>query len=600
MTRKTALVLAALVALNLIVFAQTLGHQFVNYDDGQYVFENPHVKKGLTGESIRWALTSTELGYYPLTWLSHMLDVELFDLNPRAHHATAVLLHILSTVVLYFALRRLTGSDLRSAVVAALFAIHPMHVESVAWVSERKDTLSTLFGMLALAAYPQRKIVVALAFAASLASKQMLVTLPFVLLLIDFWPLRRRDWKRAVIEKIPLFALTIAGAVLAVIGQRQLEAMQTTEVVSMSDRLQNALFAYAAYVGKLLWPANLAVLYPFEPVSGGEAAIGLVVVAALVALAVFAARRGYRPLFTGIFWFLGTLVPVIGIVHIGAHSMADRYTYFPYIGLFIALVWGLSDLADRLKLPEGAPAIVAALAIAVCTAVAWKQTTYWRNSETLFTRTIAVTGPNAIMEYSLGQSLQLTEPDRALTHLRCAIEIVGGTRNPFVAQFHTGVGTALLMKARSERDATAAVKLIDEAAAAYNRAIEIDPAGSGNARRNLALAAEMKRQVRPAETAAEDAQISALFDSGLRSLAANDFEAAIATFRRAMDLDPAAVDARIYLALTFMRAQRNAEALQQLEEARQLDPERANRYVTRALRMPEGANNLDALIARLR
>src|SRR5687767_3279441 len=191
MTRKTALVIVALAALNLVVFAQTLRHDFVHYDDGQYVFQNVHVRQGLTSESIRWALTSTELGYYPLTWLSHMLDVELFGLKPGGHHGSAFLLHLLSTLVLFFALRRLTGSEGRSAVVAALFAIHPMHVESVAWISERKDTLSTLFGMLALAAYPKRKIAVALAFAASLASKQMLVTLPFVFLLIDYWPLQR-------------------------------------------------------------------------------------------------------------------------------------------------------------------------------------------------------------------------------------------------------------------------------------------------------------------------------------------------------------------------------------------------------------------------
>ena len=592
------LILTALTVLDLLVFGQILGHSFVAYDDGLFVYENAQVKRGLTSESVRWALTSAELGYYPLTWLSHMADVELYGMNAGGHLATALLLHILSTCVLFLALRSLTANTVNSAVVAALFAVHPMHVESVAWVSERKDTLSTLFGMLALAAYARfactrsalHMVLVALAFAASLASKQMLVTLPFVLLLLDFWPLGRRDWSRAVIEKIPLFVLTAAAMSLAFLGQRNLQAIQAA--MPLSDRIENALVAYVKYIGKLFWPTDLAALYPLTDVSFGDAALAALLLLAITAL-LFALRRSAPYLITGWLWFLGTLVPVIGIVQIGSQSMADRYTYVPYIGLFIAIVWAI---------PKRALVPAAAIVIAVCAFLAWKQASFWRNTESLFEHTLAVTGPNALAEYTLGQTLQLTDPDRALTHLRRAIEITesstaaAGTPH---AQAYVGVGTALLMKARAENDPAARTKLIDEATAAYERAIAIDPEGTASARRNLAVAASMRPRVLPAAPP-DVRELNALIEDGVRRLNANDVDGAVNAFREAVRREPAAVAWRVYLALAYMKGNRNADAAAQLEEARRLDASRANDYVTKALRMTPDPANLDTTISRLR
>lgn len=612
MKTSTPVILAALFLLNVLVFAQALSHPFVAYDDGQYVFENDQVRAGLTGSSVAWAWTSTSLGYYPLTWMSHMLDVQLFGLKAGGHHGTAVLLHILSTWILFFALRRLTGSALRSAVVAALFAIHPAHVESVAWVSERKDTLSTFFGMLALLAYAKyarerslrQGVFVALALAASLLSKQMLMTLPFVFLLLDYWPLGRRDWGRAVTEKLPFFALTIAAVTIAFVGQSELKAMQSTEAVPMGARIGNAIVAYAAYVGKLVWPVKLSALYPFEPPAGGAVALGALVLLAITAAA-FVLRRKAPYLIVGWLWFLGTLVPVIGIIQIGVQSMADRYTYFPFIGLFIALVWGIGDLVRE----KQTLAVVTAALLLILTALAWRQTRYWRSNEALFEHAIAVTGPNPGMEYSLGQTLALTNPDKSLVHSRRGLELANkdiiSPRQH--AQFYVSIGSALIVKAQRERDNPSAGQWLQEASAALERAIQIDPEGTGNARRNLDLirsmtttAAATTATPADAAAAAKNAQMSEIFKRGLNFLNSGDIANAVKTFQEGVELDPNAVDARMYLAIALVQARRNAEAVTQFETARKLDPVKANQYITKALRMEPDPRNLDMLIDRLK
>ena len=614
------LIAAGLVALNLLVFGQTLGHDFLTFDDGVFVYENEHVRSGFSASSARWAFTSTDRGWYPLTWLSHMFDVELFGLRPAGHFASALLFHILATLALFLALRLLTAESILSGIVASLFAVHPMHVESVAWISERRDTLSTLFGMLALVAYARRKhVLVALAFIASLLAKQTLVTLPFVLLLIDWWPLGRRDWQRAVLEKLPLFAITIGGVFMAVSGQKAMGAMSTTEIVPLSLRIGNAAVAYATYLQKAVWPVNLAIIYPLRVVTGGEIALSVLVLLAITGFA-FALRRKAPYVLMGWLWFAGTLVPVIGLVQIGAQAMADRYTYVPYVGLFIAAVWGVRDFVRRSAIDPRAALAAAAAIVALFAAQAWQQTQRWSNTVTLFEHTLAVTGPNPIAEYTLGQALQATQPDRAIPHFRRIIEIADTVRHgvpPFLyAQSHIGLGTSLLNKARTMTDPAAAVPLIDEAAAAYQKAIQVDPRNSAPAQRNLTLAANMRgafakaapqqpptTNASPAmkpDPAVSDKEVDKLLDRGVAAMNAQKMDEAIAAFREAVQRQPESVATRMYLGLAYLRMNRKAEAATELAKANEIDPVRANEYITRALRLTPGPRNLADVIESLR
>jgi tetratricopeptide (TPR) repeat protein len=608
--RNPRLLIALLVILPILVFGQVAGHQFLNYDDAQFVTENEYVRGGLCAEGFGWAIASASIGYYPLTWLSHMLDVELFGLNAGAHLLSALLLHILSTLALFFALRQLTGATVRSAFVAALFAIHPMHVESVAWVSERKDTLSTFFGMLALVAYAYRREkqwLVAAALAASLLSKQMLITLPFLLLILDWWPLRRLNMT-AVKEKIPLFVLTILGAIVAVIGQRNLNAVQTAEALPLGDRLANAAVAYVKYLGKLVWPADMAVVYPMTEVSTG-AALGALALLGAISAAAWTLRKRAPYLLAGWLWYLGTLVPVIGIIQIGAQSMADRYTYFPYIGLFIAVVWGLHDLLPRPAMAYAGAAVVALLAI-----LAWRQTSYWQSTETLFEHTLAVTGPNPVAEYSLGQELQASDPDRAIPHLRRVIELADAAlranprapRPETYPQAHVAIGTALLTKARNAKTQAEQLALITAARTEYETALRLDP-NAPHAARNIEIADQMKAALAaPATTAAAPApaddkkkQLDAFLDAGTAESQQGHREHAIEQFRKAVALAPESVEAHVYLALGLGQAQQFAAAAQQLREAKRLDANAANNFVTKAMRLEAAPDNIDRLIASL-
>lgn len=588
----------AVIALTVAVFGQVVTHQFINYDDGQFVFENAHVREGLTAGSIRWALTSAEIGYYPLTWLSHMTDVALFGMAAGGHLAMSLLLHVASSCILFFALTRMTGAPLRSAFVAALFAIHPMHVESVAWVSERKDTLSTLFGLLALLFYAmprsiRRDVAVALALAASLLAKQMLVTLPFVLLLLDYWPLRR---PLKILEKLPLFAIAAAGVGVAIVGQQNLNAVQSTAVLPLADRIANALVAYAAYIGKLLWPSHLAPMYPLSPANFTSAAFALVLLAAIT-LAAWSLRKHAPWFIVGWLWFAGTLIPVIGIVQIGAAGMADRYTYFPSIGLFIAIVWGVADLV-----PHRAAALAGALALVILAAAAFIQTSHWSNTDTLFTHTLEVTGPNPIAEYTLGQSLQTSDPDRAVEHLRRAIELTEAAlrnspeapRPEIYAQSHVAIGTALLTKVNTSSDAAEKSRLAGQAAAEYEAALRIDPT-AGNARRNLALAQSMRNaSAREVET-----NIDRFIDAGIALSQQKRFEDAVAEYRKAVALAPSSMKARVYHGIGLAQAGHNAEAAHELREAQRIDAARANRFVTGILRLQQSPQNLNALLQQL-
>jgi len=411
MSRDT-LICLALGCLTLLLFAPAREHDFINYDDPAYVRE-PHVQRGLTLDGVGWALTTTHFAnYHPLTWLSHMADVEMFGNNPAGHHLTSVAIHALNAVLLYLVLRAMTGAPWASLAVAAVWAIHPLRVESVAWVAERKDLLSGLFFLLALGAYTRyarRKTTAAYVaslacFAVGLMSKPMIVTLPCVLLLLDLWPLRRTDsWRRLLLEKAPFALLTIGSAVITMIAQRSAGAMTAGEVYPLSLRVANALWAYGCYVELTFWPRGLAIIYPYQGALPGTRvppvgiAVGVALLVGVTALGVWLWRkRDERSVLVGWFWFIGMLVPVIGIVQVGWQSMADRYSYLPQIGLLIAIIWPLRNLGWRstgTRVMAAAATIIVGVAL---TARAQVELGYWRNNITLFTRAVAVTRQNHI------------------------------------------------------------------------------------------------------------------------------------------------------------------------------------------------------------
>lgn len=598
-------IVALLAAITFAVFGQVVSHAFLNFDDGQFIYENRHVLHG----DLVWALTSAEIGWYPLTWLSHMLDVAIWGQRAGMHLLTGVLLHAISAVLLFLALRRLTHAVWPSAFVAALFAIHPMHVESVAWASERKDTLSTLLAMLALWLYaraPRRMLGVSIALALSLMAKQMYITLPFVFLLLDFWPGERihrlKDLRRRAAEKWPLFALTVAGAAAAFAGQSNLKAVHSMTSLPLAVRVAGALVAYVTYLGKLFVPTGMALPYPLTLVSLEAAILPFVVLAAITVAAV-AARRSAPYLVTGWLWFLGTLVPVIGIVAIGNESIADRYTYFSYIGLFIAIVYGAVDLTRRLRMPDVALAALGAVAVAGCAIGAAQQTRYWKDSETLFTHTLAVTGDNAVAEYNLGQALQATKPDVAITHLSRAIALVqpllqqqeNAIAPDWYPQAYVGTGTALLTKARPMPQSPARDALIRQAIANYRQALTIDP-NAAHAKNNIAVATQMLPHT--LETALQS-DYEDYLNEGTAYSQQGHYDEAVAEYRHAVDISPRSVEAHIYLGLGLVQANKKSEGIAELRTAKAIDAAQANVLLTKALHLPPDAGNLDGFLGQL-
>jgi len=591
---------ALLVALTFLVFGQVASHAFLNFDDGQFVYENQHV----LNRDVSWALTSAEIGWYPLTWLSHMVDVTIWGQRAGMHLLTSVVLHAISTLLLFLAMRRLTRATWPSAFIAALFAIHPMHVESVTWVSERKDTLSTLFAMLALWLYaraPRRMLGVSIAMALSLMAKQMYITLPFVFLLLDVWPMNRLrtfdDLRQRAFEKWPLFILTIAGAAAAMIGQRSLNAMQSTTALPIGERIANAFIAYATYVRKLFVPTGIAMPYPLVHTAFSDALLPLLIVAAIT-IAVYTARRSAPYLAIGWLWFLGTLIPVIGIVAIGNQSMADRYTYFSYIGLFIAITFGALDLASRFRIPSTALAAIAAIAVAAYAFVAAQQIGYWKDSETLFTHALDVTRDNSVAEYLLGQTLQATKPDEAMPHLQRAIDLtlpalkIPNAKAPdWFPQAYVAMGTALVVKARAMQDSPVRTALLRGAITNNRYALTLDP-NTPHATNNIAVATQMLPH-NPRQD-----QYDRYLDEGTKLSQAGRFDEAVSSYRLAVEVFPKSVEAHIYLGLGLLQANKRTEGVAELRAAKAISPTEANDFITNALHMPVNDRNLDAFIAQ--
>ncbi len=486
MDRKPSyFVLIACVALALVtsaVYSRATRNPFMHVDDQNYVTENPHVQAGLTWQTLTWSLTATSAqNWHPLTWLSHALDCQLYGLNPVGHHSTNILLHALNVVLLFLLLLRATGAKGRSLLVAALFALHPLNVESVAWIAERKNVLSTLFFLLTLAAYGcyalkpdvKRYLAVFALFALGLAAKPMVITLPFVLLLIDFWPLQRiRGWDqpalstgkahknrkarsqdvapdkafpqfefaRLVLEKLPLLALCLGSAAITIIAQRT-GAIQSFEIYPFAGRLANALYAYASYVWKAFWPTRLAFLYPY-PRDGRPAwQLALAVLFLMsVTVLVWKQRRSRPNLATGWLWYLGTLVPVIGLIQVGDQSMADRYAYIPLIGIFVMIVWAAADAAHRRQLNLQLRTAIAIVILAALSFLTWRQIGYWHSDYDLWSHTIKVTQHNVVADETLSKTLmQLGRPQEAIAGFEEAASLNPG--DPFR---HVNLAAALL------------------------------------------------------------------------------------------------------------------------------------------------------------
>jgi len=436
--------------VTLLIFLPVTRFDFVDYDDNAYITENNIVQNGLTLSGFNWAFTTGYAeNWFPVTWLSHMADCALFQLYAGGHHATNALLHSVNSGLLFLLLLRLTGKQWPSLIVAAFFAWHPVHVESVAWVAERKDVLSTFFALLALLNYtrfvreksrPHYWLALG-CFALGLMSKPMLVTLPFVLLLLDFWPLQRFSLSafpgRLVLEKVPFFVLTLASCAVTLVVQRP--AMASSDVMPFPFRLANALVACGRYLLKLAWPADLAIFYPLAQISSWPLAASVLVLAA-ISIAVWLARHRNRCWLVGWCWFLGTLVPVSGLVFVGSAALADRYTYIPSIGLFIAVAFGgYQYLENR---PRRRPVCTSGviLLLITCVLLTEHQLTFWRDSETLFRHALAVTANNGMAHENLGAALELQgRNDEALAEYRQALVI-----DPAHFHYHFYIGEVLM------------------------------------------------------------------------------------------------------------------------------------------------------------
>ena len=445
--RLDLLIYLALLLATFAVYAQVRDFDFVNYDDADYTTGNPNVRQGLTAQGLEWALTSRLTGnWYPLTWVSHMVDCQFFGLDSGWHHLHNVLLHALAAVLLCIFLQRATGTRWRSALVAPLFALHPLHVESVAWVAERKDVLSACFWFLTLWLYVRyterpgtgRYLAVALGFCLGLMAKPMAVTLPFVLLLLDYWPLARlgQRGRKALWEKLPLLGLAGAASAIAYLAQKHSGFVNARPLES---RLANAIHSCTLYILQTFWPARLAVFYPYPLDFPFLQLLAEGILLAVVTTGVIVLHRRAPYLLMGWGWFVVTLVPVIGLVQVGAQAHADRYMYIPMVGLLVMLIWGATEILEKLR----AKTLAIPLAAAACVASAvlsWVQVGYWRNSETLFRHALAVTDDNSVANHNLGSYL-MASPERlseALPYLDTAVRI-----DPESAPAQTDLGTAL-------------------------------------------------------------------------------------------------------------------------------------------------------------
>jgi len=578
-----------LVVATLVLYNPVNQHPFVNYDDPGYITDNLHVRAGLNWETIRWSMTATEqANWHPLTWISHALDYQFFGLNPAGHHFVNVIIHALCAALLFLVLVYGSGRTGPSLLVAALFAIHPINVESVAWIAERKNVLSTLFFVATLGAYLwyarqpgwRRYLAVTILFALGLMAKPMLVTVPGVLLLLDYWPLariegweapqagiRQRRLVELLMEKLPWLGLSIASAVITLIAQQSGGATRSTMQFSLGVRLENAIVACAAYLWKMIWPARLAPMYPHpgDSLPAWQIALAALVLVCITALAVGARRKGY--LLVGWLWFLGTLVPVIGLVQVGDQAMADRYAYVPLIGIFIMLAFGLADLAEQARLSLAARAFPVVLVLALLAWATHRQIGYWSSNYDLWAHTLAITRNNFIAEDNMGGALLLLDrPDEAYQHFQAATAI--NERDPMS---HFNAGAYL----QQHHQLAAAVEQ-------YENTIRLtsDPplrasayANLGSAYRDLGEDAKAQESYEQA-LQLNPAQFNAYLGLGILREKQGRLDEAIRNYSKSVELRPTE-QGYLRLGRSLESMGRRQEALAAYQQALQLNPDSA-------------------------
>jgi len=619
---------AVLAGITWLVFGQTVAHQFVTYDDPQYVYENAKIAAGLSPESVLWAFTHTVGGnWHPLTVISHMLDCQLYGLQPAGHHFTNVLLHTIAVILLFFVLRRMTGTVWQSALVAALFAIHPLHVESVAWISERKDLLSAVFFMLTLGAYIRyvhkrsftSYILLLLVFALGLMSKPMLVTVPFVLLLLDYWPLKRfepeapvkhgqkrrvegRESTRQILfEKIPLLFLSFGSCAATLFAQRHF--IDPIGHLSLMSRFSNAAVATVIYLRQLVWPFGLSVFYPHPRQS---LSILQVSAAALFLIAIsagaFMCRRRHPYFLTGWFWFLGMLVPVSGIVQVGEQAHADRYMYLPQIGLYILVIWFVADTVSSWRHQRILLATAMASSLSLLMFPAWKQTSYWRDGRTLWMHALAVDPQNDTAHISLCDlDLRENRLDDAILHARTALEI-----RPDSADAHSRLGVALSAIGQNEEASIHFQKALethqirprvhyniatlllnsghlDEAIAEFQKELQIQP-GFVEAHNNLGIALTSKGEF---DEALAHFQKALELDPHLRKVHHNiamillrqgQLDQAVAYLQKELQVNPASAEAHNDLGIAWSQEGKIDQAISEWQKTLELQPDNLNAY----------------------
>jgi tetratricopeptide (TPR) repeat protein len=558
----TLIISLVLIVATLFVFWQVRNHQFVNLDDGHYIVDNPYVRRGLTLKSVIWAFTTTYASnWHPLTWLSHMVDCGLFGLRPGGHHVTNVLFHIASTLLLFLVLKRMTGDLWKSGFVSALFALHPLHVESVAWAAERKDVLSTFFWMLTMWTYVgyverpgfNRYLVVLLSFILGLLSKPMLVTLPFVMLLLDYWPLGRlqfgtssgdrnssthisldcRDQSspvlQLVLEKVPFFVLSAVSSFVTFFAQKSGGAVQPLEFFPLVTRIVNSLVSYVGYIWKMIWPRHLALLYPYPNRFPIWEVVGASLVLVCISVLATRAARGRPYLLVGWLWYLGTLVPVIGLVQVGMQAMADRYTYVPLIGLFIMVAWGSSDILKGWRYRRVVFAAAASLVVSVLMIVAWVQVRYWENSMALSKHAVEVTVNNYHMHNNLGVALAHQGKMReAMAQYTEALRI-----HPGLAHVKNNIGSILFREGK-----------IQEAIDYYTEALKIDP-NYADAHSNFGVALVREGKI----------------------------QEAIAHYKEALRIKPDYAEVHNNLGFALARQGKNQDAIDHFSEALRIKPD---------------------------
>jgi tetratricopeptide (TPR) repeat protein len=590
-----------LIVATLAVYWQVAYHDFINFDDPDYVTENPNVQSGLTANSIVWAFTTRHASnWHPLTWISHMIDYQLWGLNAGPHHLTNVLLHTASTLLLFFFLKRITGAAWKSAFVAALFALHPLHVESVAWIAERKDVLSAFFWMLTMWAYvwylerpgSARYLIVLVSFALGLMAKPMLVTLPFVFFLLDYWPLQRLSASqqarasvppkkrlansmskrsmayRLLKEKTPFFILVLASSIVTFIVQQKGGAVTQFQALSLGDRIANAFVSYISYLVKTIWPANLAIFYPYSrAIPSWQVAGSALLLIGVFFLVVRAARR-YPYVAVGWLWYVGTLVPVIGLVQVGNQSMADRYTYVPLIGVFLIIAWGVPDLTRNWSFRKVSFSVAGTVMLLLFGFMTWVQAKYWQNSFTLYEHALAVTSDNDLAHDNLGAALfNQGRYDEAIPHYIEALRIT-----PLNPDAHNNLGVALARE-----------KKLDEAIAHFTEALRIKP-NYAQVHGNMAVAlAEQGRFSEAIEHNREASRLNPDYADAFSNMGSvlgkqGKLDEAIAQYSEAIRLKPNNADAHSSIAFLLASQGKFSEAIPYLTETLRIKPDNADAH----------------------